>query len=162
MLTKLKHREKILVGVISDTHGTLWSEAVKPLRGSDLIVHAGDIGRPDVLDELKKIAPVVAVRGNMDSGKWARNFPDTALIEVGDVMLYVIHDVHALDLEPSAAGISAVISGHTHRPSFAEIGDVLFLNPGSAAYPKHLYPASIALLHIHKKTLEPQFVKLEI
>ncbi|MBW1841734.1 MAG: metallophosphoesterase family protein [Deltaproteobacteria bacterium] len=162
MLTKFKKWEKALVGVISDTHGTLWPEAVKSLRGSDLIVHAGDIGKPDVVDELKKIAPVVAVRGNMDNGKWARDFPDTACVEVGEVMLYVLHDVHALDLEPSAAGISAVISGHTHRPSSADIGDVLFLNPGSAAYPRHLYPASIALLHIQKKTLKPQLIKLVI
>ena len=162
MLTTFKKRKHTLVGIISDTHGTLWPEAFKALRDSNLIVHAGDIGKPDVLDELKKIAPVVAVRGNMDNGKWAVDFPDTVLVEVGDVMLYVLHDVLALDLEPSAAGISAVISGHTHRPSFAEIGDVLFLNPGSAAYPRHLYPASVALLNIKKRTLEPQFINLKI
>jgi putative phosphoesterase len=161
-MTKLKNVEQALVGVISDTHGALWPEAVKSLRGSDVILHAGDIGKSHVIEALQKIAPVVAVRGNMDTGDWTRTLPDTALAEIGNVMLYLLHDVHRLDLEPSAAGISAVISGHTHRPSVAEVGNVLFLNPGSAAYPRHTYPASLALLYINGKTLNPRFVNLKL
>ena len=158
-MTKVKNTGA-LVGVISDTHGALRPEALKSLKGSDMILHAGDIGNPEVLEELQKIAPVIAVRGNTDSGEWTRSLPYTALAEIADVALYVLHDIYYLDLEPAAVGIRAVISGHTHRPSVSEVGDVLFLNPGSAAYPRHTYPASLALLHIKGKTLNPQFVNL--
>jgi putative phosphoesterase len=149
------------VGVISDTHGFLSLEAANALRETDMIIHAGDIGKPEVLDTLRRIAPVVAVRGNMDSGAWARELPESEIVDMEHVMLYVLHDVHGLDLEPSAAGIGAVISGHTHRPSAVELGDVLFLNPGSATYPRFNRPASIALLHVRKTALTPQFVHLK-
>jgi len=162
MTTTFKDREKVLVGVISDTHGVLMPEVVQALEDVDLIIHAGDIGNPEVLDDLRQIAPVVAVRGNMDGGEWALKLPGTEAVEVGDALLYVLHDKLDLDLDPSASGIRAVISGHTHRPSAVEHGDVLFLNPGSSAYPRFNRPASLALLDVHDSTLKLKFVSIKI
>ncbi|MFC1813286.1 metallophosphoesterase family protein [Thermodesulfobacteriota bacterium] len=162
MATTFKDREKVLVGVISDTHGVLMPEVVQALKDVDLIIHAGDIGNPEVLDDLRQIAPVVAVRGNMDGGEWALKLPRTEIVEVGDALLYVLHDKFDLDLDPSASGIRAVISGHTHRPSAVEHGDVLFLNPGSSAYPRFHRPASLALLDVHDGTLKLKFVSIKI
>src|SRR2546428_9166251 len=119
------------VGVISDTHGLLRAEAVTALRGVDAIVHAGDIGAPDVLERLSAIAPVTAVRGNNDKGAWASRIPQTEVLQVGAAIIYVIHDVSALDLDPGAAGFHAVIAGHSHHPSIELREGVLFINPGS-------------------------------
>src|SRR5205814_4464872 len=119
------------VGVISDTHGLVRPAALDHLRGSDLIVHCGDIGEAAVLDTLKAIAPVRAVRGNNDKRPWATALPTDDVIEVGDHTLYVIHDLSELRLEPVAAGFTAVLSGHSHRPLVENRGGVLFLNPGS-------------------------------
>ena len=162
MTTTFKGREKVLVGVVSDTHGMLMPEVIQALKGVDLIIHAGDIGSPEVLDDLRQIAPVVAVRGNMDSGEWALELPRTEAVEVGDALLYVLHDKLDLDLDPTASGIRAVISGHTHRPSAVEHGDVLFLNPGSSAYPRFHRPASLALLDVRKGGLKPKFISIKI
>ena len=161
MTTCLKTIKNALVGVISDTHGILKPEAVKVLHNADMIIHAGDIGNQKVLDELREIAPLTAVKGNMDSGSWSRKLPETDVAEIGNVILYVIHDINGLDLDPSAAGIGAVISGHSYRPSAVERSGVLFLNPGSASYPTIHYPASLALLHIQERTLNPKFIKLK-
>ena len=120
------------VGVISDTHGLLRPEAVAALAGVERIVHAGDIGSPDVLAALGRIAPVAAVRGNNDREAWAARIPETEVVEVGDVSLYVLHDLHELDLDPRAAGFAAVIAGHSHQPRVEEKAGVLYLNPGSA------------------------------
>jgi putative phosphoesterase len=159
MVTKLQDKDNFLVGVISDTHGVLLPEAVKALEGADLIIHAGDIGKPEILEALRVLAPVLAVRGNMDWGEWTRDIPETEIVEIGEILLYVLHNANELDLEPAAAGFRAVISGHTHRPSIDRRNGVLFLNPGTAG--PFRSPASIALLHLHESTLEAQLVMLK-
>jgi hypothetical protein len=156
----LQDKDKFLIGVISDTHGVLPSSAVKALKGTDLIIHAGDIGKPDILEALRTIAPVVAVRGNMDYGEWAYELPETEVVEVGEVLLYVLHDLYGLDIEPSVAGFSAVISGHSHRRSVEDIDGVLFLNPGSAGQSGFRRPASVVLLHVRGSSLSARFVEL--
>jgi putative phosphoesterase len=135
-----------VVGVISDTHGLVRPEAVERLRGSDLIVHCGDVGSPAVLDALRATAPVRAVRGNNDRGAWAAALPADAVIELGPHVLYVIHDVGELALEPAAAGFSAVLSGHSHRPSIERRDGVLFVNPGSAGPRRFSLPIAVARL----------------
>jgi putative phosphoesterase len=161
VLAKLQDKDNFLVGVISDTHGVLPPAAVKAFEGTDLIIHAGDIGKADILKALRSIAPVVAVRGNMDYGEWAYELRETEVVEVGKVLLYVLHDVYGLDTEPSVAGFSAVISGHSHRPSVEHVDGVLFLNPGSAGQPGFRGPASVALLHVRGISLDAQFVELK-
>ena len=156
-----QNNESLVVGVISDTHGLLLPTAIKALKYVDLIIHAGDIGHRDVLDELEFIAPVVAVRGNMDVTDDLRNLPETEAVEVGKVLLYVIHDIHRLDIAPSEAGFNAVISGHFHRPSVSEKNGVLYLNPGSAAQPRRNYPASLALLRIRGDSIKPEIVDID-
>jgi putative phosphoesterase len=131
------------IGVISDTHGLVRPEALAALAGSELIVHAGDVGGPEVLEALVKIAPVRAVRGNNDVGAWARRLPATDRIEVGGRVLYVIHDVKELDLDPAAAGFAAVIAGHSHRPRNEHIGGVLWFNPGSAGPRRFSLPITV-------------------
>ncbi len=153
-----QQKKNYTIGVISDTHGLIRSEAVNAFKGTDLIVHAGDIGSPDVLEELKNIAPVKAVRGNMDTGEWAFRLPATDIVEIGDVMIYVLHDVNTLDVDPASAGIHAVISGHTHRSSAEFKNGVLFLNPGTAGPFKP--PISIARLRINGTSMEPLFIEL--
>jgi putative phosphoesterase len=156
----LQNKESIVVGVISDTHGLLIPTALKALKDVDLIIHAGDIGNADVLYELKRIAPVVAVRGNMDMSNGLKNLPETEAVEVGNVFVYVIHDIQKLDIVPSGAGFKAVIFGHFHRPSVSEEDGVLYLNPGSAAQPRRDYPASIALLHIRGESIKAEIVDI--
>ena len=136
------------IGVISDTHGLLRPEAVEALRDVDRIVHAGDVGSPDVLRGLEKIASVTAVRGNNDHGPWAAKLPLTDVLDVGDVLLYVIHDVKELDVDPRAAGLAAVIAGHSHRPLAEERDGVLFFNPGSAGPRRFRLPISVGHLVI--------------
>jgi putative phosphoesterase len=149
-----------VVGVISDTHGLVRSEAVEALRGSELIIHAGDVGDPRVLDRLEQIAPTIAVRGNVDMAPWARSLPATKIIEVGDVRLYLLHDLATLDLDPKAAGLAAVIYGHSHQPK-AEMRDgVLFLNPGSAGRRRFSLPVAVARLQIDGKSLTHEFIEL--
>jgi putative phosphoesterase len=160
MTENLKNKE-IVVGVISDTHGILLPAAIKALENVNLIVHAGDVGDTEVLDDLKSIAPVFAVRGNMDMIEGLRELPETEVVDVGDVLLYVIHNIHRLDIVPSKAGFSAVIFGHLHCPSVSEKSGVLFLNPGSAAQPRRNYPASIALLHVRGDALKAQIVNVD-
>jgi len=137
-------KDGCLVGIISDTHGHLRSEATRAFQDVDLIIHAGDIGKPEVLESLKAIAPVHAVRGNMD-GLWAHGLPEAEVVEIGEVSLYVIHD-------------AAVIHGHTHAANVERRKGVLYVNPGSAASFKS--PATVVLLRIHGSSLEPQVVEL--
>ena len=153
--------KEIVVGVIADTHGLLLPAAIKALESVDLIVHAGDVGNTEVLDNLKSIAPVFAVRGNMDMIEGLRELPETEVIEVCDVLLYVIHNIHRLDIVPSKAGFDAVIFGHLHCPSLSEQEGVLFLNPGSAAQPRRNYPASLALLHVSGNSIRAQIVNID-
>ena len=151
-----------VVGVISDTHGLLRPEAVAELESSELIVHAGDIGTPEVLDELGKIAPVIAVRGNSDKGAWAATLPDTEVVQVGEFSFYVLHDVNELDLDPTAAEFTAVITGHSHRPGVEERNGVLFLNPGSSGPRRFKLPVTLARLHIRDGTLNVEVVELDV
>lgn len=161
MTTKLQNRHTSLIGIISDTHGFLPHLAVEALKNTDLIIHAGDINRPDLLSALQSIAPVVAVRGNMDNGEWALELPETEIVEVGEALLYVLHDLNKLDIDPAAAGFSAVISGHSHQPSCEKTNGVLFLNPGSASLPRSNYTASVALMYVRGSSLDIKFIKLE-
>jgi putative phosphoesterase len=125
-------RTAILIGVISDTHGLLRPEALQALRGSEHIIHAGDVGSSEILDELATIAPVTAIRGNVDKDVWARRLPETEVVEIGGVLIYVLHDLTRLDLKPEAAGFRVVISGHSHVPKQETRDGVLYFNPGSA------------------------------
>ncbi len=138
----------ILIGVISDTHGLLRPEAVEALRGSEHIIHAGDVGDPAILEELKKIAQVTAVRGNVDKGAWARKLPETEVVEVGGVSIYVLHDISQLDLKPEAAGLTAVIYGHSHVPKQETRGGVLYFNPGSAGPRRFKLPVCVGRLSV--------------
>jgi putative phosphoesterase len=152
----------VTVGIISDTHGLLRQEAAEALRGSALIVHAGDVGKPDVLERLRAIAPTFAVRGNVDGGAWASALPLTDVVQVGALHLYVLHELSRLTIDPNAAGFAAVISGHTHRP-VAEIRDgVLYLNPGSAGPRRFSLPVTVARLNIVGDTLSHEIVQLQV
>jgi len=148
------------IGVISDTHGLVRPEAIEALRGSELIVHAGDIGAPEVLDALRALAPVVAVRGNNDTDAWGRTLSETEVVEVGDVHLYVLHDLHGLDIDPAAAGFRAVISGHSHRPLAEERRGVLYLNPGSAGPRRFNLPIAVARLRVSGSSLSAEIIEL--
>jgi putative phosphoesterase len=150
------------VGVISDTHGLLRPEALAALAGVERIVHAGDIGAPDVLEALGRIAPVTAVRGNNDRERWAADIPETEVLEIGDVSLYVLHDLHELDLDPRAAGFAAVIAGHSHQPRMEERDGVLYLNPGSAGPRRFKLPISLARLTVTGPRLRAELVTLPI
>jgi putative phosphoesterase len=150
------------VGVISDTHGLLRPEALAALAGVERIVHAGDIGAPDVLEALGRIAPVTAVRGNNDRERWAADIPETDVLEIGEVSLYVLHDLHELDLDPRAAGFAAVIAGHSHQPRMEERDGVLYLNPGSAGPRRFKLPISLARLTVTGPRLRAELVTLEV
>jgi putative phosphoesterase len=149
------------IGLISDTHGLLRAEAVEALRGSELILHAGDVGKPEILEELRKVAPVVAVRGNVDTEPWAQTLPETAVAEAGSVLIYVLHDVNALDLQPAAAGFHIVVSGHSHKPGKTERDGVLYINPGSAGPRRFQLPVTVAILRVEHQRCEVEFVDLE-
>ncbi len=152
----------LVIGVISDTHGLLRPEAYDTLQDSDLIIHAGDVGDdPLILQQLENIAPVVAVRGNMDGG-WAYKLSKTEIIEKCDNLIYVIHDMSMMDLDPSAAEVSIVVSGHTHRPSISRHKGVLYVNPGSAGPRRSSLPVSVSLLHVNQKTIDAKIIELEI
>jgi putative phosphoesterase len=150
------------IGVISDTHGLLRPEALQALAGSSLIIHAGDVGDPGILDALRKIAPVVAVRGNIDKGEWAGALPESVWVEHSGVSIYVLHDVNQLDLDPAAAGLHAVISGHSHKPSTRNEDGVLYLNPGSAGPRRFTLPVTVARLHVSGKRVEAERIDLSV
>ena len=149
------------LGVISDTHGLVRPEALTALAGVERIVHAGDIGDRAVLEALQRVAPVTAVRGNNDRGRWAADIPETEVLEVGGVALYLLHDLHELDLEPRAAGFAAVISGHSHQPRIEERDGVLYLNPGSAGPRRFKLPISLARLTIDTARVNATLVTLQ-
>ena len=149
-----------LIGLISDTHGLLRDEALRALRGTDLIIHAGDVGRPEILDRLKDLATVVAVRGNVDEGDWAMQLPLTQVTEVEGATLYVLHDLQQLDLDPLVAGFQVVVSGHTHQPHQTKRAGVLFVNPGSAGPRRFHLPITLALLDLGITPWKLEFVDL--
>jgi len=152
----------ITVGVISDTHGLLRPQAMEVLKGSDLIVHAGDVGDPQILEQLRGIAPTFAVRGNVDTGGWAKTLPMTEVVAVGQLHLYVLHDLSTLDLNPRAAGFAAVISGHSHRPDAEIRGGVLYLNPGSAGPRRFTLPIALAKLRVTGDQLSHELIELRV
>jgi putative phosphoesterase len=153
--------EPILVGVISDTHGLLRPNALKALEDSALIIHAGDVGKPEILDALRSLAPVVAIRGNVDHGEWAQSLPKTQITELGDVSMYVLHDLHELDLDPAEAGFNAVISGHSHIPAIEQRNGVLYLNPGSAGPRRFSNPVSLAQITVQNGNISARIVSLD-
>jgi hypothetical protein len=138
----------VIIGIISDTHGLLRPEAVELLRGSEHIIHAGDIGAPEIIPALEKITPVTAIRGNVDMQAWARRFAETEVVELAGLFIYVIHDVNAMDLNPKAAGFAVVISGHSHKPKQELKDGVLYFNPGSAGPRRFRLPISVGKLVI--------------
>jgi putative phosphoesterase len=148
------------IGVISDTHGLLRPEALAALRGSELIIHGGDVGGKEILDALSEIAPVVAVRGNTDRDAWAASLPEAAVVEAHQALIYVLHDVHAIDLNPAAAGFRMVISGHSHKASRSEKNGVLYLNPGSAGPKRFSLPTTIASIDLNQEPWEIDFIDL--
>lgn len=150
----------MIVGVISDTHGLLRPQALTALEGADLIVHAGDIGPPDILARLRMIAPTIAVRGNVDTSPWGRSLPASEVVEAAGRLLYVVHDRADLDINPRAGGFAAVIFGHSHRPEAVEHDGVLFLNPGSAGPRRFSLPISLAILEVTAGALTWRFVEL--
>jgi len=162
MATARAHRRFYRVGVISDTHGLMRPEALAALAGSDLIVHAGDIGSPDIITALTAIAPVTAVRGNNDRGTWVQPLTDSAAVQAGDAWLYVLHDVHELDLDPEAAGFAAVIAGHSHRPEITERNGVLYVNPGSAGPRRFTLPVAVARLDVRADGATSEIILLDV
>lgn len=149
-----------IVGVISDTHGLMRPEALAALRGSELIIHAGDIGKAEVLDSLNRIASVLAIRGNNDREPWAKGIADVLNLQVNGVKLQVIHNVNDLEDDPVAVGMRAVISGHSHKPSIVKRDDVLFVNPGSAGPRRFKLPVTVARLEIHRGTVRSELLEL--
>lgn len=150
------------VGLISDTHGLLRPEAIAFLRGSDFIVHAGDIGDAGVLKELKALAPVTVVRGNNDKGRWAEDIAETEVLQIGDVFIYVLHNLAELDLDPVAAGFRIVVSGHSHRPSVEDRDGVLYVNPGSSGPRRFKLPVAVGELEIVGHSVNAKVVELEV
>ena len=155
-------RRNPTIGVISDTHGLLRPEAVSALRGSDLIIHAGDVGKPEVLDELRRIAPTFVVRGNVDKGSWAAALPIVELVEAGGLSFFVLHEIAQLDLDPAVAGYAAVVFGHSHVPAIETRDGVLFLNPGSAGPRRFKLPVTVARVAVSGKRLRPEIVVLQV
>lgn len=153
---------RLAIGVISDTHGLLRPEGVAALQGSDLILHAGDVGQPEILDTLGGIAPTIAVRGNVDRGPWADALPLTEVVEAGGPLIYMLHDIADLDLDPAAAGFAAVVFGHSHRPSSERKDGVLYLNPGSAGPRRFDLPVTVARISVEGSSLDCEIVALDI
>ena len=150
------------VGLISDTHGLLRDEAKAFLKGCDYIVHGGDIGHPGILEELARLAPVTAVRGNNDRGLWAESLRETELLQVDQVFVYAIHDLARLDIEPNAAGVRVVVSGHSHRPLVKERDGVLYVNPGSSGPRRFRLPIGVGELLVTGSSVSARLVELAV
>lgn len=154
--------KKILIGVISDTHGLLRPEALTALRGSHHIIHAGDVGAPEILGKLAEIAPVTAIRGNIDRDTWAHELPETEVVEIGGVSIYMLHDLAQLDLKPAAAEFKLVIAGHTHVAKQETRDGVLYFNPGSAGPRRFKLPVSVGKIVVEKGTVRAEVIPLHI
>jgi putative phosphoesterase len=150
------------IGLISDTHGMLRPQAMEALRGSELILHAGDVGKPEILNELWKLAPVVAIRGNVDTAPWTSRLNETKLVETSAATFYLIHNINDLDLNPAAAGIDIVLFGHSHQPAQYKKDGVLYINPGSAGPRRFNLPVSLARLSLAAKPWSVDFVTLKL
>jgi uncharacterized protein len=151
----------MLIGVISDTHGLLRPEALAALEGVEHILHAGDVGDPGILARLRAIAPVTAIRGNVDGYGACAKLPDTELVELGGKQIYMLHDRETLDLDPVAAGIAVVVSGHSHRPSILRHKGVIYFNPGSAGPRRFSLPVTVGLLRVGEDGVEAEIVELQ-
>jgi uncharacterized protein len=151
-----------LIGVISDTHGLLRPEATAALRGSHHLIHAGDVGAPRILEEISSIAPVTAIRGNIDKAPWARKLPQTAVVEIAGISIYILHDLAQLDLKPEAAGFAVVVSGHSHIPKQEMKNGVLYFNPGSAGPLRFKLPVSIGRLIVSNNGVRGELMSLEV
>jgi uncharacterized protein len=145
----------VRIGIISDTHGLLRPEAERPLAGVAHILHAGDIGRLDVISGLRGLAPVTAIRGNVDTADWAQRYPETQMAHVAGLSFYILHDIQELQIDPPTSGIDVVVSGHSHRPRVETINGVLYLNPGSAGPRRFNLPVTLATLEVSAKGLRP-------
>lgn len=150
----------MIIGVISDTHGLLRPEAIKALRGSEHIIHAGDIGAPDIIPALERIAPVTAIRGNVDHDPWTRKFRETEIVDLAGLVIYIIHDLNALNLNPRAEGFAAVLSGHSHKPRQEVDEGVLYFNPGSAGPQRFRLPVTVGRLAIVDGKLNGNIIEL--
>jgi hypothetical protein len=156
----LKAEAPILIGVISDTHGLLRPEALSALQGSQHIIHAGDVGSPEILQQLASVAPVTAIRGNIDKAPWARKLAETKVVEIGDVSIYVLHDIAKLDLRPQAAGFKVVIFGHSHVPKQETRDGVLYFNPGSAGPRRFRLPITVGKLIVEGGTVRGEIMPI--
>jgi len=143
------------IGIISDTHGLLRPEVERPLSSVTHIIHAGDIGCPDVLSVLRSLAPVTAIRGNVDTADWAQCYPATQVAHLAGISFYVLHDIQELQIDPPTVGIDVVVSGHSHRPRIETTNGVLYLNPGSAGPRRFNLPVTLAILEVSAKALRP-------
>ncbi|AWK99434.1 metallophosphoesterase family protein [Stutzerimonas stutzeri] len=148
------------IGLISDTHGLLRPEAVAALQGCAQIIHAGDIGKPQVLDGLRAIAPLEAIRGNIDTADWAQVLPERLDLRIGGLTLHVLHDLKQLDINPLAAGVDVVIAGHSHKPKVERRDGVLYVNPGSAGPRRFSLPISLALLELNDGQAQVELISL--
>jgi len=152
--------DAVMIGLISDTHGLLRPDALTALKGSDLIIHAGDAGKPEIIDQLRAVAPVVAVRGNVDKGPWASQLPMTAVAEGRSALIYVLHDIQQLDIDPAAAEFNMVVSGHSHKPSHTERSGVIYLNPGSAGPRRFRLPITLSRVDLRQTPWSVEFIDL--
>jgi uncharacterized protein len=152
----------LVIGVISDTHGLMRPEAIAALSGADRILHAGDVGTPEILKVLEQIAPVTAIRGNVDTERWARFLPTTEVVEAGGVSIYMLHDLGQLDLKPEAAGFRVVVYGHSHQPRIEKKNGVLYFNPGSAGPRRFRLPVSVGRLLIEAGKARAELVELKL
>ena len=148
------------IGIISDTHGLLRPEAIRQLAGADHIIHAGDIGAPEVIEGLRRIAPTTVVKGNIDTGEWAKDYSDTALVVLGGRAFYVLHNLNELKLDPAASGFDVVVSGHSHRPKIETKNGVLYVNPGSAGPRRFKLPIAIAILTLSDRAFLPRILEI--
>ena len=148
------------IGIISDTHGLLRPEAIKHLARTDHLIHAGDIGAPEVIEGLRKIAPTTAIRGNIDTGEWAKDYPDTELVAIGGRAFYVLHNLKEIKLDPAASGIDVIISGHSHRPKIEMKNGVLYLNPGSAGPRRFKLPIALAIVTLTDRAILPRILEI--
>jgi putative phosphoesterase len=148
------------VGIISDTHGLLRSQAIKQLAGTDHIIHAGDIGGPEVVEELRRIAPTTAIRGNIDVAEWAKGYPDTELVVLGGRAFYVLHNLKEIKLDPAASGFDVVISGHSHRPKIETKKGVLYVNLGSAGPRRFKLPVAVATVTLSEREILPRILEI--
>ena len=148
------------IGIISDTHGLLRPEAIEHLAGTDYIIHAGDIGAPEVIEGLRRIAPTTAIRGNIDRGEWAKDYPDTELVVLGGRALYVLHNLKEIKLDPVASGFEIIVSGHSHRPKIETKNGVLYVNPGSAGPRRFKLPIAVAILALSDRAILPRILEI--